>query len=45
MTQMVSHGLLTGALFLLAGVLCDRGRSYDMGAYGGIAARAPGSPG
>lgn len=40
-TQMVSHGLLTAALFLLAGVLHDRGRTYDMNAYSGIAARAP----
>ncbi|MFH9295741.1 NuoM family protein [Streptomyces sp. NPDC017520] len=40
-TQMVSHGLLTGALFLLAGVLHERGRTYDMGAYSGIAAKAP----
>ncbi|MFI6122023.1 NuoM family protein [Streptomyces sp. NPDC051064] len=40
-TQMVSHGLLTGALFLLAGSLHERGRTYDMDAYSGIAARAP----
>ncbi|WP_405574878.1 NADH-quinone oxidoreductase subunit M [Streptomyces sp. NBC_01167] len=40
-TQMVSHGLLTGALFLLAGSLYERGRTYDMDAYSGIAARAP----
>ncbi|WP_323447389.1 complex I subunit 4 family protein [Streptomyces yaizuensis] len=40
-TQMVSHGLITGALFLLAGVLYERGRTHDMGAYGGIAATAP----
>ncbi|NYH54527.1 NADH-quinone oxidoreductase subunit M [Nocardiopsis arvandica] len=40
-TQMVSHGLLTGALFLLAGVLHDRADTYDMGSYGGLAARAP----
>ncbi|MEU6251234.1 NADH-quinone oxidoreductase subunit M [Streptomyces sp. NPDC047043] len=40
-TQMVSHGLLTGALFLLAGVLYERGRTYDMGAYSGVAAVAP----
>jgi NADH-quinone oxidoreductase subunit M len=38
---MVSHGLITGALFLLAGILYDRGRTYDMGAYGGLAGRAP----
>jgi NADH-quinone oxidoreductase subunit M len=40
-TQMVSHGLLTGALFLLAGVLYDRRRSYDMTAYSGLAAKTP----
>ncbi len=40
-TQMVSHGLLTGALFLLSGVLLDRGRSYDLAAYSGLAGRAP----
>lgn len=40
-TQMVSHGLITGALFLLAGVLYERGGSYDMSAYSGLAARAP----
>lgn len=40
-TQMVSHGLLTGALFLLAGALHERGRTYDMAAYSGVAAPAP----
>ncbi|RBM15256.1 oxidoreductase [Prauserella sp. PE36] len=40
-TQMVSHGLITGALFLLAGVLYERGHTYDMGSYGGLAASAP----
>ncbi|MET9293096.1 NADH-quinone oxidoreductase subunit M [Streptomyces sp. NPDC003077] len=40
-TQMVSHGLLTGALFLLTGVLYERGRTYDMAAYSGLAGRAP----
>jgi NADH-quinone oxidoreductase subunit M len=40
-TQMVSHGLITGALFLLAGVLYERGGTYDLDAYGGIAACAP----
>ncbi|MDJ1138498.1 complex I subunit 4 family protein [Streptomyces iconiensis] len=39
--QMVSHGLLTGGLFLLAGVLYARGRTYDMGLYSGLAARTP----
>ncbi|GAB3451503.1 complex I subunit 4 family protein [Actinophytocola sediminis] len=41
LTQMVSHGLITAALFLLAGVLHDRGGSYDLDAYGGLAAGAP----
>ncbi len=40
-TQMVSHGLITGALFLLAGVLHDRAGTYDLDAYGGLAAPAP----
>ena len=40
-TQMVSHGLVTGALFLLAGVLHDRTGSYAMADFGGLAARAP----
>ena len=40
-TQMVSHGLITAALFLLAGVLWDRRASYDMGSYSGLAAPAP----
>jgi NADH-quinone oxidoreductase subunit M len=40
-TQMVAHGLITGALFLLTGVLYDRGRTYDMSAYSGLAARTP----
>ncbi|KAA1249353.1 NADH-quinone oxidoreductase subunit M [Mycobacterium simiae] len=40
-TQMVSHGLITGALFLLAGVFYDRAASYDMDSFGGLAAPAP----
>src|SRR6266699_1958182 len=40
-TQMVSHGLLTGALFLLSGILLDRGHTYDMTAYSGLAGPAP----
>ncbi|WP_329419354.1 NADH-quinone oxidoreductase subunit M [Streptomyces sp. NBC_01693] len=40
-TQMVSHGLITGALFLLAGVLYDRGQTYEIDAYSGLAAHAP----
>ncbi|GAA5113822.1 NADH-quinone oxidoreductase subunit M [Haloechinothrix salitolerans] len=40
-TQMVSHGLITGALFLLAGVLYARAREYDMASFGGLAGVAP----
>ncbi|MBQ1119236.1 NuoM family protein [Streptomyces sp. B15] len=39
--QMVSHGLLTGALFLLTGVLYDRGSTYAIGSYSGLAAHTP----
>ncbi|CAN5698037.1 NADH-quinone oxidoreductase subunit M [soil metagenome] len=40
-TQMVSHGLITGALFLLAGVLADRADTYEMDSFGGLAGPAP----
>ncbi len=40
-TQMVSHGLITAALFLLAGVLQRRAGTYEMGSYGGLAGPAP----
>jgi NADH-quinone oxidoreductase subunit M len=38
---MVSHGLITSALFLLAGVLYERRQSYDLNSFGGLAAPAP----
>ena len=40
-TQMVSHGLITGALFLLAGIVHDRAATYEMGSLGGLAGPAP----
>ncbi len=40
-TQMVSHGLITAALFLLAGVLHERRGSYLIDDYGGLAGSAP----
>ncbi len=40
-TQMVSHGLITAALFLLAGVLHDRRGTYHMDRFGGLASPAP----
>ncbi|RZT85672.1 NADH-quinone oxidoreductase subunit M [Pseudonocardia sediminis] len=39
--QMVSHGLITAALFLLAGSLHERGHTYAIDAYGGLATRTP----
>lgn len=40
-TQMVAHGLITAALFLLAGVLQNRTASYAIDGYGGLAGEAP----
>jgi NADH-quinone oxidoreductase subunit M len=34
--QMVSHGLVTGALFFLVGMLQDRAHTRDMGEFGGL---------
>jgi NADH-quinone oxidoreductase subunit M len=39
--QMVNHGISTGALFLLVGVLYDRKHTRLIADYGGIAAKAP----
>ncbi len=36
MVQMVSHGLVSGALFLCVGVLYDRVHSREVSAYGGV---------
>ncbi len=40
-TQMVSHGLVTGALFLLVGTLHQRTGTYEMAEFGGLAHSAP----
>lgn len=39
--QMISHGLSTGALFLLAGFLYERRRSREISAFGGLCGRMP----
>jgi NADH-quinone oxidoreductase subunit M len=36
MVQMISHGLISGALFLCVGVLYDRLHSREISAYGGV---------
>jgi NADH-quinone oxidoreductase subunit M len=39
--QMVNHGIITGALFLLVGVIYDRAHLRDLDAFGGLANKMP----
>ncbi len=39
--QMLSHGVSTGALFALAGILYDRRHTYEIKEFGGLAATMP----
>lgn len=39
--QMLSHGLISGALFLIVGVVYDRMHTRDIDAYGGLIHRMP----
>jgi len=39
--QMFSHGIITGGLFLLVGILYDRAHTRDMGSFGGLGAQIP----
>ena len=41
MVQMISHGFISGALFLCVGVLYDRMHSRELSTYGGVAAPMP----
>ena len=41
MFQMISHGLVSGALFLCVGVVYDRMHTREIAAYGGLVARMP----
>ncbi len=41
MFQMFSHGLITGALFLLVGVIYDRAHTRDINAFGGLWLKLP----
>ncbi|HOD67611.1 MAG TPA: NADH-quinone oxidoreductase subunit M [candidate division Zixibacteria bacterium] len=41
MFQMISHGLITGALFLLVGVLYDRAHTREIAAFGGLGVKVP----
>jgi NADH-quinone oxidoreductase subunit M len=39
--EMVAHGLITGALFLIAGSFWSRAETYEIDDYGGLAKVAP----
>jgi NADH-quinone oxidoreductase subunit M len=39
--QMVSHGIVSGALFLCVGVIYDRMHTREIAAYGGLVERMP----
>jgi NADH-quinone oxidoreductase subunit M len=39
--QMFNHGIITGALFLLVGVLYDRAHTRDINAFGGLGVNMP----
>lgn len=39
--QMVTHGIITGALFFLVGVIYDRAHIRDIDAFGGLAKQMP----
>jgi NADH-quinone oxidoreductase subunit M len=39
--QMINHGIITGSLFLLVGVIYDRAHTREISAFGGLALRVP----
>lgn len=39
--EMVAHGLITGALFLITGSIWQRAGTYELEEFGGLARRAP----
>lgn len=39
--QMINHGIIAGALFLLVGVIYDRAHTRDISAFGGLAVKLP----
>lgn len=41
MFQMISHGLITGALFLMVGVLYDRAHTREIAVFGGLGVKLP----
>ncbi|MEN6372239.1 MAG: NADH-quinone oxidoreductase subunit M [Armatimonadota bacterium] len=41
MLQMFNHGIITGALFLLVGVIYERAHTRDLDSFGGLGVRIP----
>ncbi len=41
MVQMISHGFISGAMFLMIGVLYDRMHTREISAYGGVVNKMP----
>ena len=41
MLQMFNHGIITGALFLLVGVIYERAHTRDLSKFGGLGTRTP----
>ena len=41
MLQMFAHGLITGALFLLVGIIYERTHNRDLAEFGGLGAKIP----
>ncbi len=41
MLQMFNHGIITGALFFLVGILYERAHTRDLTAFGGLSAKLP----
>lgn len=39
--QMFNHGIITGALFFLVGIIYDRAHTRDLQAFGGLATKVP----
>ena len=39
--QMINHGIITGSLFLLVGVIYDRAHTRDLDAFGGLGVKLP----
>ena len=42
--QQLNHGITTGALFIMVGMLDERAHTRDISAYGGLWTQAPASP-